>query len=266
MLLPRVLTSIVGIPLVLIAVYAGGFPFYLFITFVIFICLIEYSTMLKINMKPIDLVSLIIMGLIFPLVFYLNGSDYSDIYNFLPFFISFGFILPFTLELFRKEKYLERVSYTVSGIFFISYNLSHLILIRNLKPDGMTLIILIIVCVWIMDSAAYFVGSKLGKNKLNDISPKKTVEGFVSAVISAVIFFYFVSRFSTLLSRRDFIALGIIISVSGQFSDLAKSLIKRACGVKDSSNLLPGHGGFLDRFDSYLFVAPISYYWIVFIK
>ncbi|MGC8728703.1 MAG: phosphatidate cytidylyltransferase [Elusimicrobiales bacterium] len=266
MLLPRVLTAIIGIPLVFVVIYAGGLPFYLFISFVIAMSLIEYSTMLKSNLRPIDDLSLMLMGMVFPLVFYLNGAGYSDIYNFLPFFISLGFIIPFAFELFRKEKYLERISYTVIGVFFISYNISHLISLRELKPYGMKLLILTLVCVWVMDSVAYFIGSKFGKNKLNDISPKKTVEGFVAAVVSAVLFFYLASKFFDFLNLKNFLTLGIIISISGQFSDLAESLIKRACGVKDSSNLLPGHGGFFDRFDSYIFVAPIVYYWVIFVN
>lgn len=263
MLLPRIITAVVGIPLVFLVIYAGGISFYLFTTFIIIMSLYEYSIMLKMNFKQVDDISLFIFGFIFPSVFYLNGSDLMEIYNFLPLFISLGLITPFTIELLRKEKSLERILYTFTGIFFISYNLSHLILIRELKPYGMKLLILVMVSVWIMDTMAYFIGSKFGRNKLNDISPKKTVEGFIAAIFSAVLFFYVVSKFLNFLSRKEFIILGLIISLAGQFSDLAESLIKRACGVKDSSNLLPGHGGFMDRFDSYIFVAPIVYYSII---
>ncbi len=266
MLLPRVLTAIIGIPLILIVIYAGGFPFYLFVMFVIIVGLWEYYVMMRLALKPLDIFSLFLFGFIFPTVFFLNGTHHSNIYNFLPFFISLGIILPFISELFRKEKYMERIVYTLIGIFFISYNLSYLIMIREIKPDGMKLILWTIICVWIGDTMAYFVGLKFGKNRLNEISPKKTIEGFVASLVSSIIFFLILAKYSSYLSKFQFIILGIIISLAGQFSDLAESLIKRACGVKDSSNILPGHGGFLDRFDSYIFVAPFVYYFIIFVK
>jgi phosphatidate cytidylyltransferase len=140
-------------------------------------------------------------------------------------------------------------------------------MLRDLKPYGRNMVFSIIICVWIMDTAAYFVGSKFGRNKLNDISPKKTVEGFIAGVITAVIFYYLVSGiFVDYFSLVEMLLMGLVISLAGQFSDLGESLVKRACGVKDSSNLLPGHGGFLDRFDSYIFISPVIYYMIVFIE
>ncbi|MBP7796183.1 MAG: phosphatidate cytidylyltransferase [Elusimicrobiales bacterium] len=265
MILPRIITAIIGIPVILLVIYAGGFPFFAFITFVIIMSLYEYSLMMKLALKPVDNFSLFLCGILFPVIFYLNGGEYSSIYNFLPFFISLSVILPWFIELFRKEKYLERVTYTIAGTLFISFNLSFLILLRDLKPYGRNMVFSIIICVWIMDTAAYFVGSKFGKNKLNDISPKKTIEGFVAGLLTALIFYYFAAGiFKENFSLKEMLLIGLLVSLAGQFSDLGESLVKRACGVKDSSNLLPGHGGFLDRFDSYIFISPIIYYTIIF--
>lgn len=265
MILPRIITAVIGIPVVLFFIYFGGFPFYLFITFVIIICNYEYYLMMRNSLKPLHPFALFSCSVLFPLAFFMNGPDFN-IYNFLPFIISLSVILPFVIELFAKEKYLERVSYTVIGIFLISFNLSYLILIRDIPHYGRTVILLMILCVWIGDSAAYFIGSKLGRRKLNNISPKKTVEGFLASVFFSVLFFYIVSKYLQIFTLSEFIYLAIIISIAGQISDLAQSLIKRACSIKDSSNLLPGHGGFFDRFDSYLFLSPLVYYFVIFVK
>jgi phosphatidate cytidylyltransferase len=264
MVLPRIITAVVGIPVVLGLIYIGGFPYFLFITFVIVMSLYEYYIMMKLCFKPVDLFSLFFCGIIIPVSFYLN-YDMEKYFNFVSMFVSLSVILPIFIELFRKEKYLERVSYTISAIFLISYNLSHLILIRNME-NGAKIVFLIILSIWIGDTFAYIVGTRFGKHSLNQISPKKTIEGFVAGFISTVLFFYIVSKYLPIFSPLKFIIFGVVVSISSQFSDLAESLIKRACGVKDSSNLLPGHGGFFDRFDSYLFAAPVSYYFLIFIR
>ena len=120
-----------------------------------------------------------------------------------------------------------------------------------------------------MDTGAYFIGKKFGKHKLaKNISPKKTIEGAIAGIITSII----VSLLCRILFMKDIISVkeailfAIIISLVGQFSDLAESLFKRDSDVKDSGNILPGHGGMLDRFDSYLFAAPVFYYLIALVK
>ncbi len=267
MLLPRVITAIFGIPLVLGFIWFGGLPFFLFIFGVILFSLYEFYTIMSVGMKPVDPFSLFFCGAILPFAIFLNGDVYQlNIGFFLPLFISISFILPLLREVFVSERYLERPAYTSFGIMLISFNLSHLSLIRDMRPDGRIFTFAIIVTVWVMDTAAYVIGKKFGKNKLSSVSPKKTVEGFFAALISAIlvmwIFGFFIDGFSPFYS----FLFAIIISLAGQYSDLAESLIKRAAGVKDSSNLLPGHGGVLDRFDSYIFIAPLAYYFLIFIR
>ena len=118
-----------------------------------------------------------------------------------------------------------------------------------------------------MDTAAYAGGRMFGKKQLSSISPKKTWEGAIAGFIAAIA--------SVLLLRvflKDTVpvpmalGIGLLIGIVAQMSDLAESMIKRAVGVKDSSNLLPGHGGILDRFDSYIFLAPAIYYFVIFIR
>lgn len=139
-----------------------------------------------------------------------------------------------------------------------------LIRLRHDFPEGWKLIFFLLLVVWLGDSGAYYVGKKFGKHKLSPvISPKKTVEGLfggmaVSIITAIVIHFTFFPNFPL----HHAIIAGVILSIAGVVGDLAESMWKRSAAVKDSGTLLPGHGGFLDRFDSILFTAPILYcYW-----
>ncbi|MNI47465.1 Phosphatidate cytidylyltransferase [compost metagenome] len=115
------------------------------------------------------------------------------------------------------------------------------------------------------DTFAYFIGSKFGKTKLcPDISPKKTVEGAIGGILGVMITYCVITYIANTYFMMDFniiyiLLAGVIAGISGQFGDLSASAIKRYCKVKDFGNLMPGHGGILDRFDSILFVAPIIY-------
>jgi phosphatidate cytidylyltransferase len=128
-------------------------------------------------------------------------------------------------------------------------------------------VISVFAIIWICDSAAYHFGSAFGRHKLFPrVSPNKSWEGavmgFVFAVGSAIIARQLVLPY---LSMADAVVIGLIVGVAGQLGDLAESLLKRDAGVKDSSNLIPGHGGVFDRFDSLLFVSPLVYLYLEFI-
>ena len=125
----------------------------------------------------------------------------------------------------------------------------------------------VFIFLWSNDTFAFLIGKSIGRNKLfESISPKKTIEGFVGGLlgtlITAIIIFY-VKETETIWF---WLALGAIVSVSGTFGDLFESLLKRKAGIKDSGNIMPGHGGILDRIDSLLFAIPFSYLFILLIK
>lgn len=136
------------------------------------------------------------------------------------------------------------------------------------KVFGIYLVILVLVCSWFTDTFAFFVGSAIGKHKLcPKISPKKSVEGAVGGIVLTLVFneilllvferFFFTS--DTVVSYLSIAVISVLLSVISMFGDLAASTIKRNFGVKDFSNLIPGHGGIMDRFDSCLFVLPTLY-------
>lgn len=165
---------------------------------------------------------------------------------------------------------LTAVMQTLFPVLFVGLALGYVIRLREVPGDtGSDLLLLLFVCVISSDTAAYYVGRRFGRHKLAPaLSPKKTWEGAIggvtasaAAAIVACVWFY------QALPPVHAPVLGVLLGGAGVLGDLAESLIKRACGVKDSSGLLPGHGGLLDRTDSLLFAAPALYYYhVVFLQ
>jgi phosphatidate cytidylyltransferase len=122
-------------------------------------------------------------------------------------------------------------------------------------------------CIWSCDTFAYFIGAPLGKHPLSPrVSPKKTIEGFgggILGAIAAAFFSHFV--FFPSAKLKDLLTISAIVAFVGQVGDLTESLFKRDAQFKDTSNIIPGHGGILDRFDSLLFVSPLVYYYLKFV-
>jgi phosphatidate cytidylyltransferase len=131
---------------------------------------------------------------------------------------------------------------------------------------GLTVLALF-AAIWLCDSAAYFAGTRFGRHKLLErVSPKKTWEGVIAGGIAAVLAFVLArALLLPYMTITTAVVCGLIVGVFGQLGDLVESLIKRDTGVKDSSSLIPGHGGILDRFDSVIFVSPIIYFYLDFI-
>jgi phosphatidate cytidylyltransferase len=125
----------------------------------------------------------------------------------------------------------------------------------------------IIFSIWINDTMAYIVGSFIGKNPLSKISPKKTWEGTIGGIILSVVVITLIGKASSTYSWQHWMAISFCCAVAGTFGDLLESKIKRMAKVKDSGNLMPGHGGFLDRFDSMLVAIPFVFlYYFLFIR
>lgn len=128
-------------------------------------------------------------------------------------------------------------------------------------------VLVVFASIWVCDSAAYFAGRAFGRHKLFErVSPKKTWEGAVAGFVGAVVAFV-AGKYIALpyLGLAEAVFCGVIVGVFGQVGDLAESLLKRDAGMKDSSSLIPGHGGILDRFDSLMFVSPLLFFYLDFI-
>jgi len=178
----------------------------------------------------------------------------------------FTIILLLFIEVFRtKQKTtITDISVTLFGISYIAVFMMFLPIIRGLQ-DGALLIWYVFATSWGTDTFAYIVGKTIGKHKFSKISPNKTIEGCIGGIIGAVIFtisftFIFNQFLETNFSYQSVTLIAIILSIIGQIGDFAASSIKRYVGIKDFSNLIPGHGGMLDRFDSVIFIAPVAYF------
>lgn len=164
----------------------------------------------------------------------------------------------------RQPPVTEPAALTLLGVLYIGWFLGHSLAVYRL-PDGADLILLLAGITWIGESAAYVVGSTLGRRKLAPtISPKKTVEGAIAQLLGSVLAalglaVWLVPEWTA----AQVLVAGGVLGVTGQVGDLAESAMKRAAGVKDAGGLIPGHGGVLDRIDGLLFNAPAFYYCVM---
>jgi phosphatidate cytidylyltransferase len=255
------LTAIIGIPFILVCVYCGDIIFYGMTFFVSLFCVYEYLAILK-KYNPHIFASLVMSAAFSIFLYFFKNFPVDKI------MVSavVMMIVFFGVEIFKENSNLciVRISSSFWGTFFIPLALMHMVYIRNLKY-GMELVFFIFIVIWTLDTAAYAFGKVLGKHKLvESVSPRKTVEGAIAGIIfgilGAIICRY--GFMSNILTLWDSVILGFLIAVIGQFSDLSESIIKRDGDIKDSGRMLPGHGGVFDRFDSYIFTAPIIYYYV----
>jgi phosphatidate cytidylyltransferase len=255
MLLPRVLTALVGIPVLLYLAHAGGLAFAVLMTGVGGLCSYEYALALKLGGRPVQPIPTILAGTGLAACAAFGGPSAAA--------FSLAAALIVLVEVFSKVHSLDRAALSLFGATVAGWMPAHLALIRDIRPHGQAYLFLTLVAVWCTDTAAYAAGSMLGRRKLAPaLSPKKTWEGaaagFAAAVAVGLAFQHFALQGA--LSPLQAAGLGAVIAVTGQLADLSESMIKRDAGVKDSGALLPGHGGVFDRFDSFILCAPAVYY------
>jgi phosphatidate cytidylyltransferase len=261
MLDKRVVSSIVAIPMLLFFVITGGVIFKLGVIVVTAIALYEYISVYKHNRdKVISWVLILGFILYYSTIFLGNNNVVLPV-------IYLIVILSMSVPIFNRYYSVISSALTIIGFIYIVNFFSLLILIRN-NPNGNSLIWLVFIIAFVSDTFAYYSGRFFGKNKLcPEVSPKKTVEGSIGGILGSVIgvTIWWLFAKDVGFSWYHLFFLGIIGGVLSQIGDLSASLIKRYIGVKDYGNIMPGHGGVLDRFDSILFTAPIVYYYIIFL-
>ena len=259
----RILVGIVGIPIVLYLIYLGETYFSLFIFFVSVIALYEFHNMFKTKNISRDFIVSIFANFFVISIF----ANFPNIETYL-IFLGLILILSFIIILFSNENSVKSLFTIVFGIIYISFSFGTLILNRNffVEKQGIYFTFFLFGTIWSFDSFAYFVGKFFGKKKLFErISPKKTWEGEIGGIIGAILFsIFFKIQFLNFLEMSDVIIIAILCSIFGTFGDLFESMLKRNCEIKDSSKLLFGHGGVLDRFDSLIFVSPIVFIYLKF--
>ena len=256
----RSLINIFGIPIILYGIYSEyAFPFMVFI--ILIFSSIEYSDLTTLLGAKINkYIFLIINSIIF-----LNSLfDYIQMLDLL--ILAFLFIFIYDM-FFNKKSSILNISYYMLGFFWIGISLCYsLICLRGIE-DGMFLSYILFVSTWVCDTFAFIFGSKFGQNKiLPKISPQKTwfgcFSGFTGVVIMMLVLNALGYTFS--LTEVNLLMFCLILGIIGQLGDFGESFIKRQASVKDTSTFLMGHGGFLDRFDSISFAAPLFYLYILY--
>jgi len=266
----RTLINIVGLPLTLLLIYLGDIYFNFIIYVAIIISTREFNEICKRKKVNLNIFWIYISYLILFPATYFNHKLFT-IY-FIELFFIFILIL-FIAEIFRnKERPFENISCSIFCFIWIGLSLISITIIRNFEIHGFLLTLAMFLSVWICDTFAFYFGSKFGRKKLlKAISPNKTWLGSVAGFISVLIFNYILFSFGMYIffeynfSIYDVLVFSFIFGIISQFGDLFESMIKRSVEIKDSGTILRGHGGFLDRMDSLMFVAPLFYLYLKFV-
>jgi phosphatidate cytidylyltransferase len=277
MVLPRVLTAVVLAPLFLWLLFLGQLPFAAFVWFLVALALWEFHRMGELGGHATQGVWGILGGLVVVTALTFPGVRPEAPWRaqapaFAAMAVAFMWM---ARELARRDKGVSvlRLAMSAAGLLYVALPLSFLTLLRELRGDsaeffhaGRDAAVLLVALIWAQDTAAWAVGMAFGRHRLAPaVSPKKSWEGAVGGLVAAVAVSLFLREawLRPLFGRGEVILLAVALGVLAQVSDLAESLLKRCLGVKDSSALLPGHGGVLDRFDSFLFTAPFFYYYMI---
>ena len=262
MLKQRLITALWGIPLVIAAVWFNE-PIYWFTVLAAvagLLAAMEFYRLAGVS----KILPLYLGGLLFTLLFIIYPHLKCNLsVPLISLLLVAAVVLPLILLVFlpHKERLFQSWAWTLGGILYIGWLLSFLVALR--LGVGRDWLFLALFATFGSDTAAYFVGKAIGRHKMAPgISPGKTWEGAVAGLLGAVIvslLFILNTPLKLPLGYGQAIILGLLISVFGQLGDLVESLLKRNFSVKDSGNLMPGHGGLLDRLDSVLFAGVVVY-------
>ena len=290
-LVQRVLVAVIAIPIVLFIVLYKPLAFFMLAVILSGLTVYEYYGLARVKgYRPqigIGVAFTILITLSFgkfrlqSLLAPLGISVISPQFEMLVVLIMLGAVIILSVEMFRGlPNPIEQTAITLFGAIYIGvgmgsmFGIHEYFTIKNtsldhfdILPPGLFILVLL-VSIWVGDSAAYFAGKSFGKHKISiRISPGKTWEGAIACFIACIAIWAAAPKAIYSLSSLpiyDCLAIGAIIGIAGQFGDFGKSLLKRDAGVKDSSNLIPGHGGVLDRLDSILFAAPMVLLYLLF--
>lgn len=269
-LLKRSVTALIFVAIILSSVFINQYTFAGIFLIINTIALIEfYQLTEKGGFKPQKIFGILMGAILFTLSF-LIANNFVETYFFL---LCIPLIIVMLIgELYRiKEHHFRCIAFTVFGLIYVAipFSLMNFLLINPLTDNSYSYVFILsfFLIIWLNDTGAYIFGSNFGKNKLFPrISPKKTWEGTLGGIFTALGASVAISFFFDELSLIQWVIFGLITSVFGTYGDLVESMLKRRSNVKDSGHILPGHGGMLDRFDSALFAAPMVFIYLIVIE
>lgn len=261
-MLTRIITSIVALAVFFVILFLNPIVFTVALSIIILIMLYECFHALQCNqsVKIIGYLSGAALILGFHLGFYIEALA-----------LSIAAFMILVIAMHGKVNHKDILSPAMLTFYIVTF-MSFIVKVRD--DFSVYEMMLIFICAWTSDTGAYFAGTFFGKHKLIPrVSPKKTIEGSIGGILicslSCVLYLFILRCFGKEMTGIGYIAVtvaGMAASVMTQFGDLAASAIKRDCNVKDYGKIFPGHGGFMDRFDSVMFIAPFVYYFITLIK
>lgn len=260
----RMLTGFIMGTITMGCIMLGGVALLCLLAVVIFFASKEYVKILEHKGFYPSLKIILVSEAILAIITYFDRTEFVALALALCTFAAFMWVL------FRgRQPYIANVATTILGFVYCGYFPLHLQLLRDINSvqynDGLGFVVMMFTAVLLTDVGCYYAGTRFGKHKLAPVvSPNKTIEGSIGGAISAVLGALIVGAFISVcfVEVKWYVAFftGLICTIFAQIGDLCESLLKRDAGVKDSGNSLPGHGGFLDRTDSFIFTIPVMYY------
>lgn len=249
----RVVSAVVGAPLVLLAAWFGGWVLLGLVAVLLGFACVELMGLMR---QPRPLRVLVMAGAVILLlgVHFSRGSSFPG-----PAVVLFLALCLASMVIFYPRFSTQACAATVFTVLYAGL-LIYIYLLRAL-PGGWVWVLFTLVTTWAFDTAAYLVGRWLGRHRMTpELSPGKTIEGFCGGLAGSLLAAFLVHLFVAGPAVWVWLALGGAVAVVAQLGDLVSSAIKRFAGVKDAGNLIPGHGGVLDRFDSLMLTGPLVYH------
>ena len=249
----RIVSGVIGALLLFVVVLTGGIVLNIGVLIISLIAIYEFSNALKNinNLKPLSIINYL-LAISFFTITLIDNFQLTQ-----PIFLLYCIALFMILVLDLNYSLLD-ISVTLFQGLYIVVFLFHISLL-----NGTQIIWLIFIIAIATDTSAYFIGIKFGKTKLYPrLSPNKTIEGSIGGIIGSLLATMVFVWINDITYVIEIALLSVVCSIMSQIGDLAASRIKRIAGIKDFGNIIPGHGGMLDRFDSILFTAPIVYYYM----
>jgi len=254
----RIVAALIGAPLIILGILYSPTSFWLLILAITVLTQYEFYKLLGMSGGlPLKIYGTFCGAVIISLTYFIETYtiDFENYYIMVP-MLTFTFFI----KLYKKKdpKPFVNLGYTFLGIIYVALPFALLNELAFWKGDFQPLLVIgVFIILWSNDSGAYLAGRLFGRRKLFErISPKKTWEGFFGGAIIALLASFLYWRFTDTLSIDQWLCIAAIIATTGTLGDLVESLFKRSIEIKDSGSLIPGHGGFLDRFDGLLLSMP----------
>lgn len=259
----RITSAVIGFPIIAtILIWGNKYMIDIGLSLVAILSLYEYFHAIRNKAKPIEWIGYV-AAICIAFIHMIPSADIA--LKIIAGIIPTSILILFSCIIIKYPKYtIIDIALTFFGIIYIVLFLMFLSFIREL-PNGRVLIWFVFLAAWGTDIFAYLVGKTMGKHKFTPVSPKKTIEGCLGGTIGAVVLSIIFAgicniSFDMQISYSAILPIALVLSLIGQIGDLSASTIKRYVGIKDFSELIPGHGGMLDRIDSIIFIAPFAYY------